>query len=54
MEIGISAERPIPFLLGLLLHLRIAFRLTLFSAPFFDYRLPFLLALVPVGYWLLV
>ena len=54
MEIGISAEQPIPFLFGLLLHLRIAFKLTLFSAPFFDYRLPFLLALVPVGYWLLV
>lgn len=51
MDIGVSLEEPVPFLLGLSLYGRILLKLTFFSAPFFDYRLPFILALLPLAFW---
>jgi hypothetical protein len=45
---NIVAEQPLGYLVGLRLQLRTLAALTIFSTPFFDYRLPFIVALAPI------
>lgn len=52
MKVNFFGSFDLSFWLGLRLFLRIVLTLTLKSTPFFDYRLPFILALAPVPYYL--
>lgn len=54
MKVRVLDSYGLRFWHEVLVSLRISSALTLRSTPFFDYRLPFLIALVPVPYYLLV